>query len=1395
MNTIISRNSLVSAPRTGVTFQGRTETSTVLNEELFAELNRSDDKNALMIVRRLNDLIAPVDLNGDYIIHTATRKNFYETLKYMLLNPKKAAVLLSLTDGEKKTPLAVTDNLKIAKLMLSKGANLFAVDSLGNPAGLNPILPEELREKVKTVIASKEKRMPISPEIPELSEINKISAQKAYGDIAQEIPASPVVGKNAEEVVEKTVEKAVEKTVEENPPKKSFFNAFIPKKEAVATEVKEVISDLPTTKEDKYLPEPKQVEGTKQIEQVKASADDISIPGTCPLRRVETKEFKGLDDIVGLENVKKSIRTSIIDPILNENIKTGLEKNKTTIPNGLLLVAPAGNGKSSLVKAIGAEAKLPVFEVKSAQEVEDYVDKIYKNFQSTKQRAVIYLRGIDNLYPSRDANGELTNLLARSMSETAKKGSLVVVSAESSENIPREIITPGKIDRILRFKSPDFDARKLYLQKYTAGKEILSKVMEPENIKIIADKTQGFSIAQLKHIIDETVISAMTEGSNAIEMSDFLEKIKVFSKEQNIPEINEYNKTSMYDTTLRRYQPTDFDAKDFESIAGMKETKSNVEASILKMWRNADKLREQNIQLPAGGVFVGDPGTSKTFMAKGIARSLNLPLYILKMSDVGSSYIHETSRNIGAIIEQLITKFDETGEASVLLMDEIDHFQKGNSRHETEEVNTLLQEIERGRNKILYLGTTNEFESLPDSLTRDGRMGAVIHFEHCDSEGAKSIIMNMLKSRKDFPHAQELLKNEEFLNKISAKCDGMVSASVSSIVNDALANSLINNKTLEESFENEISERKQKDIEKMLSQKSRESGHRLNISKDSTLLYDTYIPRYVPTPQDAQNFESIAGMQTTKNSIENSILIPWKNAKKLCEHNIQLPPGGIFVGDPGTSKTYMAKAIARSLGIPLYTLKMSEEGTSRIHETSRNIGKIVDQLITKFDKSGEPSVLLIDEIDYFQKGGSRSAVEEVNTLLQEVERARNKVLFIGTTNDFESLPDSLTRDGRMGTVIHFEHCDSNAAKAIIENMLTKRKDLPQVAKILDNKELLNSISKRCDGMVAASVSAIINDSLSESIVKDIPLEKAIENAVDVRRKKDIEKMLSKNCTNAGHRLNLSNDTTVMYDTRFPRVSSSRSLNFDTLGGMQDIKDILQEEIIDVYKPDNYKLMKENNLPVSKGFILWGPPGCGKTSIVNAVANEMKIPVYKMNSGNIGNSPIHSTARNASQFREQLAYKFKMTGERSLLFMDEAQQLVPKTSGSNMVHSHNIEETNFIKEMMMSAEDDGIIYAMATNDINQIEPAFYENTDRLGVKIYVGYPDIDSRKSIIKKLLESRPIARELNNEEAILKLAQSFDNQPIGKISQSILNIIRDSIRYKTPITLETALRTLKTLR
>lgn len=1073
----IGKSNYISHP----TFKSSEDTE---NERFLAKLDSiTNDRDALVFIKDKQNLETIVGKDGSTPIHKIAKSGFYESMKQLLLNPKKAKIYMELRDFEGRTPLAVANDAKMARFMVLKGANLYALDNNQNPAGANPALPNEIREKVLEFVKQKKEEKQASIVIVEqtsqaetvLSEGEKSPVPALKSDLAQEINTAAAVTNYAENSSKE--EEEVNKDIKENKDSKNYFGMF--KKKAT----------------------PLPIENNNEIKEEFPAVNQIEIPNTDGYIRIESPDFQSLDDVVGNDNIKQALRSGIVEPVKNKKYRDGLKRNKTSIPNGVLIVAPPGNGKTSLVKALGAEASMPVFELPSLNDLKPLMSAIQKNFDKTSQRAIIYIRGIDNIYGQQDGN--ITNQLNRELEGSAKKGVLVVMSAENSENIPKTILTPGKIDRIFSFKTPDNKARALYLRKYFENKEILKGINNDDTIKLLAEKTQGFSIAQLKHIIDESVLSSTTEGNTEVTLDKLLDRIKIFSKEQNIPEINEYNNTSMYDTVLRRYQPSEFDAENFESIAGMESTKNSVENNILKPWRNADKLRAARIQLPTGGIFSGDPGTSKTYIAKSISRSLGLPLYTLKMSEISSSYVHETSQNIGRIVNQLVNKFDETGEGSVLLLDEIDYFQKGQSQSGTEEVNTLLQEIERGRNKILFIGTTNELECLPDSLTRDGRMGAVIHFEHCDKKAARAIIVNMLKQRM-----------------------------------------------------------------------------------------------------------------------------------------------------------------------------------------------------------------------------------------------------------------------------------SN----------------PQVKQVLANNELLDKISECCSGMVASSVSEIVNDALSETVIEDINLDEAIIKAVNVRKKKEIEKILSKNSKNVGHRLNITEDSTIMYDTKYSRLlpADNEPKSLDDLGGMKEVKSILREEIIDAYEPETLALLKENGLPISKGFILHGPPGNGKTTIIKALANEMKLPLYPLNSGNVGSSYIHELSKNAQQLREQLAYKYKMTGERSVVIMDEAQQLIPKTSGSAYAHSHNIEETNFFKEMIMSAEQDGIIYAMATNDLNQIEPAFYENSDRLSVCVYVDNPDYESRVGVIKKLVSSKPIAKNINNDESISTLATLTAGLSIAKISQLILNAVRNGIKTKTPITLDNTIELIK---
>ena len=608
--------------KVSIAFTSSNKGDVYIDEEIFSTLrNFKDDIDALKYVRSLPDIVEPIDNNGNHIIHQLVLSDFYESVKQMLLNPSRAKELLDLRGKDGKTPLAVAQSEKLAKLMASKGANLYALDDFNNPAGLNEFLPQEVRSRVKEVVDEKLKFAQSQIESSEaVIELKTAAATENYPQTeVTEIP---------EEIEEK---------VPESSTRKNYFGMF--QEQAP----QEKTTELPEGINEVKLPETTATE----VKAVKMPLSEIQIPDTEAFLRIDSPEIKGLDDLFGLENVKKVLKTSVVEPIVNEQIKEGLKANGVEIPNGVLFIAPPGNGKTSLVKALGTSANMPVFEVKDFREIEPLISLIKKNFDKTHQRAIIYLRGVDNLFGGHGNSAELSNTLNRAMSSTAQKGVLMAMSGECRDSIPKSILTPGKIDRTLEFGTPDLNTRKSYITCYVSKKNILKNLLNEETIEKIGQKTQGFSIAQLKHVLDEAVINTMAKEKEFVELSDLMDEIKVFSKEQAIPEINEFNRTSIYDTFLKRYQPTEFDAKDFESIAGMQATKSSIQENILTPWKNAEKLRAQKIQLPAGAIFAGDPGTSKSYMAKAIARSLDIPLYVLKMSDenISSSEIHKVSKN------------------------------------------------------------------------------------------------------------------------------------------------------------------------------------------------------------------------------------------------------------------------------------------------------------------------------------------------------------------------------------------------------------------------------------------------------------------------------------------------------------------------------------------------------------------------------------------------------------------------------------------------------------------------------------------------------------------------------------------------------------------------------
>ncbi len=152
------------------------------------------------------------------------------------------------------------------------------------------------------------------------------------------------------------------------------------------------------------------------------------------------------------------------------------------------------------------------------------------------------------------------------------------------------------------------------------------------------------------------------------------------------------------------------------------------------------------VKLPNGILLKGPTGTGKSHAARVLAKFLGWPVFDLNLASIGSSFIHETAKQIA----QLFAKAARAAPAIVLL-EEVDAL--GGARDRThsagvEEVNTLLSQMENATDRtILVIGTTNRPEALDPALLRRGRFDISVAVEKLDAAQAQAMLDGLLSER------------------------------------------------------------------------------------------------------------------------------------------------------------------------------------------------------------------------------------------------------------------------------------------------------------------------------------------------------------------------------------------------------------------------------------------------------------------------------------------------------------------------------------------------------------------------------------------------------------------------------------------------------------------------
>lgn len=238
----------------------------------------------------------------------------------------------------------------------------------------------------------------------------------------------------------------------------------------------------------------------------------------------------------------------------------------------------------------------------------------------------------------------------------------------------------------------------------------------------------------------------------------------------------------------------------------------------------------------------------------------------------------------------------------------------------------------------------------------------------------------------------------------------------------------------------------------------------------------SFLEEYIPTDSSPRGFSDVAGMEELKRDLSEGVIQliqdPEQAKLDLEEYGKEIPKGLLLYGPPGCGKTYITQALSQEIKTPLYLLNISKSGSHYINMTSKNIAEAFDEAISIADKTGNPCLVFMDEIDTmcFDRNSRMEPedLKQVGTILQSIDKAKNhNVIIIGATNKYNLLDPAVKR--RFDSKVFVGLPDTDAISALLKKNLSSMK---KGEKLLSNEEELQKIAKMLNGYSNSSICAI-----------------------------------------------------------------------------------------------------------------------------------------------------------------------------------------------------------------------------------------------------------------------------------------------------------------------------------
>ena len=207
------------------------------------------------------------------------------------------------------------------------------------------------------------------------------------------------------------------------------------------------------------------------------------------------------------------------------------------IPRGVLLLGPPGTGKTLMAKAVAGEAGVPFFNISGSEFVEMFVgvgaSRVRDLFKQAKKNApaIVFIDEIDavgrhrgaGLGGGHDEREQTLNQILVEMDGFETDSSVIVIASTNRPDVlDPALLRPGRFDRRVTMDLPDINEREAILRIHSKGKPLATDI----NLRRVAERTPGFSGADLANLTNEAAILATRRDKKIIDLAELTESIE-----------------------------------------------------------------------------------------------------------------------------------------------------------------------------------------------------------------------------------------------------------------------------------------------------------------------------------------------------------------------------------------------------------------------------------------------------------------------------------------------------------------------------------------------------------------------------------------------------------------------------------------------------------------------------------------------------------------------------------------------------------------------------------------------------------------------------------------------------------------------------------------------------